>query len=141
MWPNPRSEIRLLETTHCDSFARSVGDERAVRFAPAASTPRLAVRRNRHWRRRSSRLVMRLAVSCTLERPATRFPYKSFFGVLFGRITYDNWLARCRKMPGVEFSMKQTSWVKSICPVNGQLLSVNRVKPVQENALDGKYQN
>jgi len=26
--PNNRSAIRSLETTHCDSFAQSVGDER-----------------------------------------------------------------------------------------------------------------
>jgi hypothetical protein len=39
-------------------------------------------------------------------------------------------------MPSVEFSVKQTSWVKGICPVNGQLLSVNRVEPGQADVVD-----
>ena len=45
-------------------------------------------------------------------------------------------LGRCRKMPGVESSVKQTSWVKGICPVNGELLSVNRVESGQADVAD-----
>ena len=63
---NTRSAIRSLETTHCDSLVQSVGEERPVGFTPAASAPRLAVRRNCYQHRWRSRLAMRLAVSCAL---------------------------------------------------------------------------
>jgi hypothetical protein len=39
-------------------------------------------------------------------------------GTLRARLRFAP-LARCCNMPSVEFSVKQTSWVKGICPVNG----------------------
>jgi len=55
-----------IATQPCRSLPERL--KRAAGFTPAAGTPRLAVRRNRHRHRWRSRLAMRLAVSCTLLR-------------------------------------------------------------------------